>query len=153
MDPKLLIALLAFLGGAALPVQMGVNGSLRRLLGVEALSVAAVSFSVGAVAAAIVVTVLRLPLPAAERLGTPSWWMWFAGCCGVFYVWTTIMAGPAIGAVLAVSLAVLGQLVVSAALDHFGWLGFPQSSLSAMKIAGIMLVFGGVVLIGYARNA
>jgi bacterial/archaeal transporter family-2 protein len=152
MDPKLLIAFLAFLGGAALPVQMGVNGSLRRVLGVEALSVAAVSFAVGTITAALAVMLLRLPLPAADRLGAPSWWMWFAGCCGVFYVWTTIVAGPVIGAVLAVSLAVLGQLVVSAALDHFGFLGFPQSSLSPLRLAGIGLVFAGVVLVGYSRS-
>jgi bacterial/archaeal transporter family-2 protein len=152
MDPKLPLVLLAFLGGAVLPVQFAVNGMLRKALGVEALPVAAISFAVGAAAAALAVLILRVPLPAADRLGAPAWWMWFAGCCGVFYVWTTIMVGPVIGAVLAVSLAVLGQLVVSAAIDHYGWLGFPQSGLSPLRLAGIALVFAGVVIVSYARS-
>jgi bacterial/archaeal transporter family-2 protein len=80
-------------------------------------------------------------------------WMWLGGFCGVFYVWTTIVAGPRVGALLAVSLAIAGQVVASSLLDHFGALGFPQNSLSPLKLAGIGLVVAGVVVIGYARQA
>ncbi len=70
--------------------------------------------------------------------------MWFGGFCGSFYVWTTIMSGPRIGAALAVSLAIAGQLIVAAVLDHTGALGFPQHALSPLRLGGIALVIAGV---------
>jgi bacterial/archaeal transporter family-2 protein len=103
-------------------------------------------------AALTVCIVTRTPLPTAEKLATPATWMWFGGCFGVFYVWTTIMTGPKIGATLAISLAIAGQLIVAAMLDHNGALGFPQDSLSPLKMAGIGLVIAGVVLVGYSKQ-
>ena len=144
--------LLAFLGGAVLPIQIGFNSNLRLSLG-SAMQAAFVSFSVGALAALAVCIATRTPLPNAEKLATPAVWMWFGGCFGVFYVWTTIMTGPRIGAAFAISLAIAGQLIVAAMLDHNGALGFPQDSLSPIKMAGIGLVIAGVVLVGYAKQS
>ncbi|WP_458429062.1 DMT family transporter, partial [Pseudomonas aeruginosa] len=45
---------------------------------------------------------------------------------GAFYVATSVVVGPRLGAAALLSLSVLGQLLTSLAVDHFGWLGFPQ---------------------------
>jgi uncharacterized membrane protein YdcZ (DUF606 family) len=42
---------------------------------------------------------------------------------------------------------------MSVALDHFGALGFPQSSVSPLKLFGVGCVILGVVVIGYAKAA
>jgi bacterial/archaeal transporter family-2 protein len=144
------LILLAFAGGAFLPIQMGINGHLRAGLG-HAMQATFVSFTVGAIGALIVCLVMRVPFPKPEQLAAPALWMWFGGLCGTFYVWTTIMSGPKIGAALAVSLAIAGQLIVAAILDHTGTLGFPQQSLSPMKLAGIALVIAGVTVVGYSK--
>jgi bacterial/archaeal transporter family-2 protein len=152
MDGKFAVMLLAMLGGSALPVQIGVNGVLRQTLG-GAMQAAFVSFAVGAFAGLGACYLLREGAPTLERMSQTAPWMWLGGFCGVFYVWTTIVAGPRIGALLAVSLAIGGQVIVSSLLDHYGALGFPQNSLSPLKLAGIGLVMAGVLLIGYARQA
>ena len=152
MTATLPLILLAILGGAVLPLQMGVNGSLRQGLGYPMLATF-VSFSVGSIAALLACILMRVPFPASDKLAAPATWMWFGGCFGAFYVWTTIISGPKIGAALAVSLAIAGQLLMAAMLDHNGVLGFPQDSLSPLKLAGIALVIAGVVLIGYAKQA
>jgi bacterial/archaeal transporter family-2 protein len=151
MNANLPLILLAFAGGAFLPIQMGINGQLRAGLG-HAMQATFVSFTVGAIGALVACLVMRVPLPKPEQLAAPALWMWFGGLCGTFYVWTTIMSGPKIGAALAVSLAIAGQLVVAAMLDHTGALGFPQHSLSPMKFAGIALVIAGVLVVSYSKQ-
>jgi bacterial/archaeal transporter family-2 protein len=143
--------LLAFIGGAFLPIQMGINGQLRAGLG-HAMQATFVSFTVGAIGALIACLVMRVPFPRPDQLAAPSLWMWFGGLCGTFYVWTTIMSGPRIGAALAISLAIAGQLIVAAVLDHTGALGFPQQNLSTMKLLGIGLVIAGVLVISYSKQ-
>lgn len=152
MDPKLPLALLALLGGAALPAQIGINGSLRQIVG-SAMQAATISFCVGALAGLAASLLMREGTWSLERLGQAAPWMWLGGVFGVFYVWTTIVTGPKLGALLAVSLVIAGQLMMSLALDHFGALGFPQSSISPLKLLGLGLVIAGVVVIGYAKSA
>jgi bacterial/archaeal transporter family-2 protein len=150
MTANLPLILLAFAGGAFLPIQMGINGQLRAGLG-HAMQATFVSFSVGAIGAFVACLVMRVPFPKPEQLAAPALWMWFGGLCGTFYVWTTIMSGPKIGAALAVSLAIAGQLIMAAMLDHTGALGFPQQALSPLKLLGIGLVIAGVVVVAYAK--
>ncbi len=75
------------------------------------------------------------------------------GTLGAFYVFTSIFAGPKIGAAYAVPLAIAGQVLVALLLDHFGWLGFPQSAISPLKLAGAGLVISGVAIIAWAKTA
>jgi len=46
-----------------------------------------------------------------------------------------------------VALIVAGQMTASVVLDHFGWLGYQLHPLSGMRILGVCLLVGGVVLI------
>ena len=46
-----------------------------------------------------------------------------------------------------VGLVVAGQLVASLVLDHFGWLGFPQHTLSVPRAIGALLILAGVLLV------
>jgi transporter family-2 protein len=48
---------------------------------------------------------------------------------------------------LFMALLLAGQLFVALLLDHFGWAGFRQSSISLGKVSGLLLIFGGVWLI------
>ena len=57
------------------------------------------------------------------------------------------VVGPRLGAATLLSLIVLGQLLTSLLVDHFGWIGFPAHPLSLVRLAGAVLLFAGVVLI------
>lgn len=60
---------------------------------------------------------------------------------------TTTLVGPRLGAAASLCLVVLGQLLAALLVDHFGWLGFPQHSISLVRVAGVALLLAGVVLI------
>jgi transporter family-2 protein len=137
---------LSFAAGAALIVQIGVNMALRKALG-SPVSATLASFVVGALAIACFMLLTRTAWPGrAQLLGAPAW-AWLGGLLGAYYVIWTVVAGPRLGAATLLALVVLGQLSCSLLVDHFGWLGFPLHPISATRVAGAALLFGGVLLI------
>jgi bacterial/archaeal transporter family-2 protein len=144
--PTSLLYLLSFMAGAALIVQIGVNGALRRALG-SPVSATLASFVVGSVAVACFMLIARTQWPGRAQLQAAPAWAWLGGLLGAYYVIWTVIAGPRLGAATLLALVILGQLVCSLLVDHFGWLGFPLHPLSATRVAGAALLFGGVLLI------
>jgi transporter family-2 protein len=144
MNP--LYAMMAFIGGLMLTVQVGVNSTLRRGLGSPVMAAAA-SFLVGLIGLALYLVLTRASIPTrAAVAGVPAW-AWLGGLLGAFYVATSVVVGPRLGAAALLSLSVLGQLLASLAVDHFGWLGFPQHEVSVLRLIGAGCLFAGVLLI------
>jgi len=46
-----------------------------------------------------------------------------------------------------IALIVSGQMTASLVLDHFGWLGYQLHPINGLRILGVFLLIGGVVLI------
>ena len=98
---------------------------------------------------ALSVTVLALlvqPEPIAFDLqGIPPQYF-LGGVFVAFYVLSATFIAPKIGLGNAIVLVLLGQLLASSAIDHFGWLGTQQTTLSPGRGIGLLLIFCGVVL-------
>ncbi|HKD54760.1 MAG TPA: DMT family transporter [Steroidobacteraceae bacterium] len=137
---------IAFAAGVVLIVQVGVNTTLRTALDAPVLA-ALLSFLVGSVALVVFLLLSRTAWPARAQWAAIPWWAWFGGILGAFYVVSTIIAGPRLGAAALLALIVLGQLLTSLLVDHFGWLGFPQHPVTALRLLGALLLFGGMLLI------
>jgi bacterial/archaeal transporter family-2 protein len=142
---QILLRALALTAGVLLIVQVGVNATLRRALG-SPVTAALLSFVVGAGALAVLLLFVR-PWPGRAQFLAAPWWAWLGGLLGAFYVMSTIIVGPRLGAAALLALIVLGQLVTSLLVDHFGWLGFPQHAVTPLRLLGAALLFGGVLLI------
>jgi bacterial/archaeal transporter family-2 protein len=142
----ILFLLLALLAGALLPTQAGVNLQLRVMLG-HPLAATLVSFVVGTLALAAVVTGLRVPLPLGAAWSRSEWWHWLGGLLGAIYILATIVVAPRLGAATLVAALVAGQMLASLALDHFGWVGFAVHPVNPWRLAGAALIVGGVVLV------
>ena len=89
-------------------------------------------------------TLERWPRFADLREAPP--WIWIGGLFGAFFVATSTMVVPKIGAGVFVAAVLLGQIVVSTAMDHNGWM-VPVDPITWQRVAGIGLVFGGLLLI------
>ena len=131
------------LAGAALPVQTGVNSTLRGTVG-HPLWATIISFSVGALATGLLLLVLRVPAPVAVP---PLGWKWLGGTLGVVYIGLSLLLAPRLGAASLVGTVVAGQLLASLILDHFGWLGFAQHLISPPRLLGALLLAVGAWLI------
>ena len=74
------------------------------------------------------------------------------GTVGAFFVTSSLIVAPKIGAAWWVALIVAGQMGASLLLDHQGWLGFPKQPIDLPSLLGAGLVVAGVVLISLSRG-
>jgi bacterial/archaeal transporter family-2 protein len=137
--------LFALLAGAMLPLQFGINAQLAEWVG-GSVRAALVSFVVGAVALFFAaLTTVRDGWP--ERAGDAPWWIWIGGLLGAFYVLGSIVTAPKLGAATLVALILAGQAIASLLVDHFGWVGFEEHPITAVRVVGVLLLAGGVALV------
>ncbi|MEM1320450.1 MAG: DMT family transporter [Bacteroidota bacterium] len=137
---------LAVLSGAILPIQAALNAKMGKAVG-DPVYAALISFIVGSVGLLIYCLVTKVELAQISNSTSVPWTVWTAGLLGAFYVAATIILVPRIGTALTFGLVIAGQLTVSLLLDHFGWLGLPVHSFNWPRLAGILLIIGGVLLI------
>jgi transporter family-2 protein len=142
----LFFVVLAVGAGSLIPVQAGVNASLRSVLGSPVLATIS-NFVVGLSLLAGYAAASRLRLPTLSHLAAAPWWYWLGGSMGVLLVLSGVVLSHRLGATTFVACIILGQLAASIVIDHFGWIGFSQSSISVQRIAGLVFLVTGVALI------
>lgn len=138
--------MLAFLVGAGLVIQVGLNMAVGRALG-GAVWGAFVNFIVGTAALVILLVATRQSWPSRDVVAGVPAWAWFGGLLGAAYVATATFAGPRLGALLLLALTVAGQMIASVIVDHYGLLGFQQQAVTPLRLAGIALLVAGVWLV------
>lgn len=140
------VLLLAFavVAGSFLPLQAGVNSTLAKFVG-GPVRASFVSFGIGTlVLLAVVVLFYR---SEHTRTGHAPWWAWVGGALGAFYVTSTVVVPPRIGAAAFFGILVAAQLVTSVLADQFGWLAFEQRSVTPLRALGVVLLVVGAVLV------
>ena len=138
--------LLGIVAGFGLTLQIGMNSRLRTVLQ-SANTAALVSFLVGTVALISLLLATRTPLPDRDTLASVPVWAWFGGLMGAFYVAISTVVASQLGTASLLGLALLGQLAMSLAADHFGWMGLPVHPITLTRLAGVALLGAGVWLI------
>lgn len=137
---------LAILGGFCLPTQAGINAQLSTVTH-SSIMAATISFAVGTFGLVACVFLFRVSWPSVSTVVRVPWWMWSGGFIGAFFVATTIILAPRLGAAPMVALIVGGQMLASLVLDHYGLLGYEVHPLNIWRIAGAGLIVAGVALI------
>ena len=66
---------------------------------------------------------------------------------GAVYIAAVVVLAPRLGAGTIFAAVVGGQMLASLIVDHFGWVGFPEHPISALRLLGAALVMLGVALI------
>ena len=138
-----------FLGiasGFGLTLQIGMNSKLRTVLQ-NANTAALISFLVGTTGLVMLLVVTRAPMPGRDTLASVPVWAWFGGLMGAFYVAISTVVASQLGTASLLGLALLGQLAMSLAADHYGWMGLPEHPITLTRLAGVALLGAGVWLI------
>lgn len=136
--------LLTLLAGIGVAVQAPTNAVLARTAE-STLLAALISFGVGTIAIAIAWAATDRTSPAVLR-DAPTW-AWLGGIYGAIYVATAAYAVPRLGVATMLMIAIGGQLAAAVVIDHFGLFGLRPQPVSVGRVAGLMLVFAGVVLV------
>jgi transporter family-2 protein len=134
----------ALVAGLAGSIQIAVNGTLGRRIGV----LDAAAF--GSIVAAVVIVAAALAVRNGEGIGAALHappWLWMGGLMGAVIVTGITYSPPRIGVFATIGLLIAGQLVMGALIDAFGLFGVERIPLDISRIAGLALLSGGAVLV------
>ena len=137
---------LAIGAGCLLPIQAGVNASLRLALSNPMLA-AITNFVVGLSLLLGYAAVIQVKLPLVLHMTKVPWWCWLGGSMGALLVFAGLMLSHRLGATTFAACIILGQLTASVVVDHFGWFGFSQHTVNIQRVLGLLLLAVGVLLV------
>lgn len=144
MDRGAAVVLTAAAGGL-IALQAPINSTLGRSVGT--FQAAFLSFAIGTVALTIIAALAKGGLAQIGEARGLAWYYLIGGLLGAVYVTTVLVTVRSLGAGGVTAATIAGQLSLSVAADHFGWLGVDRSPVTALKVAGIVLLAAGVFLV------
>lgn len=145
-----LFASLSVVAGSLLAVQAGANTQLSKTIG-SPFAATLLQLAVGALALTLL-ALLSGMLGMVAGLWNVPWWHAIGGTASAFYVISTILLFPRLGAVVSVGLFIAGQVLASLALDGFGLLGVPRKPIDAAMAVGTLAVLAAATAIVFGQK-
>jgi transporter family-2 protein len=142
--------LIALMVGAGYPLQAGINASIAKFHG-HPLLAALTNTTVASLVLLVAVIVLRVPLPHVSGLVSAPWWAWTGGCLGAFFVLSSLVLAPKLGAAAFVSTTIVGTMVASLAIDHYGIIAYRAQPITLLRLMGGVFVVTGMIMIQWKR--
>lgn len=137
---------LAVLIGAVLPIQGALLSKLGPLLN-HPIQATLVSYIGGAFVCVLILSFSRTAYPSLGELSAIDWHLYTAGFLGAIFVSGMLYLMPVVGVANMLAAAIVGQLVASIMIDHFGLLGGLRIGVSPSRIFGMVLLFIGLYFI------
>ncbi|MNR83826.1 hypothetical protein D3C72_146110 [compost metagenome] len=138
--------LLVVAAGASVAFQQVLNANLRVQIG-SPWWAAFISYAVGLLFTLLIALIAPGPKFTEILPRMNDWLLWTGGIFGAIFIAIAILMVPKLGAATTISLIVVGQMLLSLTMDHFGLLGLPVQPISLLKLAGAGCLILGVVLI------
>jgi len=132
---------LAIFDGILVALMVSFNGLLAFQLGNGPSLI--VIHGIGLLGTILLLLVSRTSLKSIRGLPV---YLFMAGALGIFNVLFNNLSFTALGATLTLSLNLVGQLLASMVLDHFGLLGLALNRINSMKLLGITIMILGIFL-------
>jgi len=134
------------IAGMGVASQALINTRLGAMAG-SPLVAGVISFAVGLTSLLCVLIVQPAGTVRFHDLAKAPVWAFLGGTLGAFFIIATIYGVPRVGAAVWLSAAVLGQVTLSLVADHFGFFGVNVHPVTLPRLAGIVLVIVGVVMV------
>lgn len=140
--------LMALLMGMLIPAQATMNAKMRTFV-LNPMYSSLINFAVGGI---LIIAATSVAIALRQEgnwrgMSQAPWWAWCGGLIGASVVVIGILAVPNIGAANYSVAIIAGQLFGALVVDHFGWLGVQQHSISLPRLVGAGLLMLGAWLI------
>lgn len=142
--------LIALIVGAGFPMQAGINATIAQYHG-HPLLAAFTNTTVASLVLLVAILALRVPWPAVAGLTAAPWWAWTGGALGAFFVLSSLVLAPKLGAAAFVATTIVGTMAASLLMDHFGVVGYRPQPITLLRLGGAVLVVTGMILIQWKR--
>ncbi len=150
--------LLGIVSGVISAAQAALNGAIAKAQAANAIAAGAtpgapkfqsfispafLTYGIGAIILLVLVLSVR---QFPTRIEAAPWWAWLGGIVGAGFVLGMAYLVPTLGTGVALTVALLGQILGSFVIDHFGWFNAPRNKITWIKLVGVVLVGGGAAL-------
>lgn len=127
-------------------ILQGCMTSLNAQLG-KYYSLFGICFFVHMIAAVLLVLYLKGVEKKKFAFRGAPWYVYLVGFMGIGMVASSSWVTLHIGATAMLSLSVIGQMISSALVDHYGWFGVEKKPFRLRQLPGYFLVIAGVLVI------
>ena len=132
---NLLLLVVALCAGGLVPVQGSINARLSEGLN-HPLQATFISFFGAVLLLIAVLLALRPALPSLAQFKAIPPIYYTGGIYGVLFVTTLLVLTPHIGIASTVTATIVGQLILSVILDHFGLFGLARHPIGLPRLLG-----------------
>lgn len=134
---KMIFPLLAVMGGMALAIQGQINGGLGKKIGV--IEGAFFNFALGSMA--LLFVLLFFGNGQISAISTVPKWQLVGGFLGALFVLNQVLVVPKIGVSATFLAVIVGQIILSVIIDHFGLFGAERRPIDFNKVGALILMF------------
>lgn len=134
---------LALLAGAALSFEGAIYAELGKTIG--QLETSFYNFFMGS----IILGLLWLFFGKGKlsyAVEAPKWTL-LGGLLGVVYLTAIVVSVPFVGVGISMVAVIIGQLIMSMIIEHFGWLGSKKTKINKEKIFAVLSMIIALILI------
>ena len=137
-----------------MPMQTASNTRLKAKYNGNAFFATRFSYitSVTIIGLLLIVTGTGFSMPWGKMAAEPAW-IWFGGLCGVYYQTCMTFVMPRLGSVQTVIFPIVGQVLMSMTIDHFGFFKANVSHVTPMRLIGAVLVLTGAIVISVMKGS
>lgn len=135
------LILIALLVGAGYPIQAGVNATIATYHG-HPLWAAFTNTTVASLVLLAVIVFMRISAPALPSMAGAPLCAWGGGFLGAFFVLSSLVLAPKLGAVVFLSTTIVGTMAAALVIDHFGFLAYKPQPITALRVVGALMVIG-----------
>ena len=135
--------LLALFAGAALSFEGAIYSELGKTIG--QLETSFYNFFMGS----IIMGLLWLFFGKGKlsyAVEAPKWSL-LGGVLGVIYLTSIVISVPFVGVGVTMVAVIIGQLVMSMVIEHFGWLGSKKTRINKEKIMAVISMIIALILV------
>ncbi|HGH4667016.1 TPA: DMT family transporter [Enterobacter cloacae] len=138
--------LIAFAAGLGITLQTTLNSQLARGLGGDPVTAALFSFDAGAFSLGIYSLLRGGLFTTLAAIASQPLWSLTGGLIGACALFSYVLLAPKIGFSALLGLAIVGQLLSSQVIDHFGLLGAMRRPVSILKLSGMLVMLIGLAI-------
>lgn len=143
---SIIFYVIAFTAGLGITLQTTLNSQLARGLGGDPVTAALFSFAAGAFSLSIYALLRGGLFTSLAAIPSQPLWSLAGGLLGASALFSYVVLAPKIGFSALLGLAIVGQLLSSQLIDHFGLLGAIRRPVSLLKLAGMLVMLAGLAV-------
>ncbi|TYP58736.1 DMT family transporter [Thermosediminibacter litoriperuensis] len=140
----LFFLIVAIMAGVFMAVQGSMNSVVSRAIGLSG-----ATFIVHLTATLIMTAVILSGAGKSTWVNYTRvpWYDYLGGAIGVLITYAVVMSIPRLGAAVATTAIIVGQVLTACLLDHFGFFGLEKMPFTWMRFLGLVLLSIGAKLL------